>query len=158
MWTMAEIKAIAYTPRWYQHPLVLPVAAILVGMFWLFNFRLGMTAPLSIVLLAQIVLFLLLLKRPVWAMAALIVGQLTACNYMTTLPGGMVISIRFLWTILALFLLVPIIRSKGGIDYFRLYLHTRHPPLPMENRKKRSPAKHLCRENFWRNCSRRGPV
>jgi len=113
---MAEIKTITYRTPWFQKPFLLPVAVALAGMFWLFSTVLGLTAALSIVLLAQTVLFLLLLRRPVWAMAALIVGQLTACNYMVGLPGVTLISLRFLWVILALLLLVPILRGQGGIE------------------------------------------
>jgi O-antigen ligase len=113
---MAEIKAITYRIPWFQKPVLLPVALALVGLFWLFNAGLGMTAALSIVLLAQAVFFILLIRRPVWAMAALIVGQLTACNYMVGLPGGTLMSLRFLWTILALLLLVPTLRRQGGIE------------------------------------------
>lgn len=78
------------------------------------NGMLGMSGPLFLVLLVQIILFVLLLRRPVWAMAALIVGQLTANNYMIVL-GGMPISLRFLWTVLALGIVLPILWRRGGI-------------------------------------------
>jgi O-antigen ligase len=47
-------------------------------------------------------------------MAALIIGQLTTNNLMIPL-GGAGMSIRFLWTMLALVLLVPILYKGGGI-------------------------------------------
>jgi O-antigen ligase len=102
--------------RWFQNPALFPVAVALVGLCWLFSTGLGITVQLSVVLVAQTVCFILLLRRPVWAMAALIVGQLTACTYMVGLPGGTLISIRFLWTILALLLLLPVLRTQGGME------------------------------------------
>ncbi len=105
-----------HSVRWYQNPVLFPVAVALVGLFWLFNAGLGITAPLSVVLVAQVVFFILLINRPVWALAALVVGQLTACTYMVGLPGGTFISLRFLWAILALLLLVPVLSRQGGIE------------------------------------------
>jgi O-antigen ligase len=110
---MLETKAITYQYRWFQSPLLLLILAAVAGMFWLPGIS-GISMPLRLVLLAQVILFILLLRRPVWAMAALIVGQLTASTYMFPILG-LPISVRFFWTILALFLLVPILMKNGGI-------------------------------------------
>ena len=72
--------------------------------------------PLAVVLSTQIVLFLYLFDRPVWAMAALIVGQFTASGYLLTIAGGAELSIRFLWTVLAIMLVVPLLKSRQGIS------------------------------------------
>ena len=63
----------------------------------------------------QIVLFLFLFDRPVWAMASLIIGQLTASGYMFALAPELQVSLRFFWAALAFLLLVPILKNRGGI-------------------------------------------
>ena len=111
---MAE--AIASTnkfPRYRNSRLVYGALVVLVLTVF-FNSIIGFPITLSAVLATQFVLFVLLLRRPVWAMAALIIGQLTVNNFMLPL-GGTLISIRFVWTILALVLLIPILYRKGGI-------------------------------------------
>ena len=55
--------------------------------------------PLTLVLLAVSVLFLFGLKRPVWAMAAFLVSQLTATSYMVDVPFT-TISLRLLLLLL----------------------------------------------------------
>ena len=112
---MPNTTAVTYQPRWFQNQLLLPGAVALASMFWLAeNGKLGIGGPLLLVLLAQLVLFLLLLRRPIWAMAALIVGQFTSSNYMLSI-AGLQVSIRFLWAILALIILVPMLSKNGGI-------------------------------------------
>jgi O-antigen ligase len=100
--------------RWFQKPLLMAIIVAAVGILSLGTTISGMSGPLFLALIAQVVLFILLLRRPVWAMAALIVSQFTASDYMVPLIG-MQISSRFLWTVLALLLLVPIIRKKGWL-------------------------------------------
>lgn len=75
---------------------------------------LKMPSSLALVLAAQIVLFLLAFYRPVWAVAALLVGQLTASDYVFYVSGTQ-ISARFLWTILAVMLLIFIFLKEGRI-------------------------------------------
>jgi len=83
-------------------------------MAYLLDFMLGFSIKVGLVLAAQIFLYVLLFHRPVWALAALIVGQLTLSNYMLLL-GEQQVSVTFFWAILTLLLLVPILRRKGGI-------------------------------------------
>jgi O-antigen ligase len=71
---------------------------------------------LSLVLAVQVVLFFLLFKRPVWALASLIVGQFTASSFMFSISPTTMISARFVWTVLAIVLLVPLLRSKGQME------------------------------------------
>lgn len=113
---MQNTEVVTYQPRWFQNQLMVPGVVALAGMFWLAESgNLGeISGPLFLVLLAQIILFLLLVRRPIWAMAALVVGQCTASNYMLSI-AGLQISVRFLWAIMTLLLLVPILRKKGGI-------------------------------------------
>ncbi len=111
-----KTKAVAYPSRWFQNRRLLLGAVAVIGLSLLLTNQLKLPGPLSLVLAAQIVLFLLLFHRPVWAMAALIVGQLTSSGYMFAFATGTQISIRFLWTVLAVSLLVPILKQKGGIE------------------------------------------
>ena len=113
--TMEEIKINNKRHRWFQSPLLLPAIAILAGLFWLAQNGkiLGIRGPLFLVLLAQVIFFILMLRRPIWAVAALIVGQLTACNFM--LPIGTAISLRLLWALPAFLLVVGMIIINGKI-------------------------------------------
>jgi len=109
-------EAIASTnkfPRYRNSRLVYGALVVLVLTVF-FNSVVGFPVTLSAVLATQLVLFVLLLQRPVWAIAALIIGQLTTNNFMVPL-GGVQIAIRFLWTILALLILVPMLYREGGI-------------------------------------------
>jgi len=85
-----------------------------IVMAYLFSFLFGYDISVSLVLAAQIFLYVLLFNRPVWAMAALIVGQLTLPTYSYIL-GELGISVIFSWSTLTLLLLVPILSRKGGI-------------------------------------------
>ncbi|HEY40921.1 MAG TPA: O-antigen ligase family protein [Dehalococcoidia bacterium] len=88
----------------------------LIGLVWLGIIQFGIPWPLALVLAAQLALFVLLFKRPVWAMASLMVGQLTSSQYVIYLTPELEISVRFLWTILAVLLLVPILQNRGGVE------------------------------------------
>jgi O-antigen ligase len=77
---------------------------------------LELSFSMSLIVATQIVLFLMLFSRPVWAMASLLVGQFTAHSLMFSLSTETQISIRFIWTILAIVLLIPILKIKGGIN------------------------------------------
>lgn len=96
--------------------IVFLTALVLALMSWLGTTQIGLSGPLSLVLAVQIVLFFALFNRPVWAMASLMVGQFTASGYMFPLTPELEISIRFLWTILAVLLLVPILKNRVGIE------------------------------------------
>ncbi len=54
----------------------------------------------TLVLIAVSILFLFGLRRPLWAMAALLVSQLTLTSYMVNTPFGIIISLRLLLLIL----------------------------------------------------------
>jgi putative inorganic carbon (HCO3(-)) transporter len=66
--------------------------------------------PLTIALLAVVVLFLFGLKKPLWAMAAFLVSQITATSYMVNNPLGFPISLR-----LSLLLLIGLILLRFRI-------------------------------------------
>ena len=101
-------------PMQETRTLVAPTIAVMAGaIFWLWTSGQDMTMPLSLVLTTQVVLFFLLFNRPVWAIASLMVGQLTSSGYMFSIAPDLDISIRFLWTILAVLLLVPVLRNQG---------------------------------------------
>jgi O-antigen ligase len=73
-----------------------------------------MPGLLSMVLAAQVVLFFLVFYRPVWAVASLIVGQITASNHIFYVSSSAV-SIRFLWTMFAILVLIAILRTQGTL-------------------------------------------
>jgi putative inorganic carbon (HCO3(-)) transporter len=109
------MTTIAYPLRWYENQkLYIGVAAVAV-LTWLGATLFGWSGPLSFALAVQIVLFILLFQRPVLAMGALIVGQFTASSFMIDLPIGEQISVRFIWTILAIVLLIPIVNNREGM-------------------------------------------
>jgi O-antigen ligase len=96
--------------------IALGVLAVIIGLM-----QNSMEKPLYFLLVAQVVTFFLMFRRRVWAIVSLIIGQFTASNYMMNI-GGLVISARFLWTVLVLLVLVPvlinarsIIGKKGGL-------------------------------------------
>lgn len=89
------------------------IAIIILGQ--ILATALQLPAIFSTILAAQLVFFVMLFNRPVWAMAALLVGQFTASNAMMPIAGETIISIRFLWTILAILILIPVLQMKGGI-------------------------------------------
>jgi O-antigen ligase len=112
---LQEVRTVAYPMQFSNRRLFFGTVA-LVGVLWLGIAELGLSEVMSLILAIQIALFVLLFHRPVWAMASLIVGQLTASGFMFTMSTDLQISIRFLWTILTVLLLVPILKSKGGIE------------------------------------------
>jgi O-antigen ligase len=107
-------ETIKLEPEWFQKPKLLISTVAIVFAAWL-GIQIGLWSLLSLVLIIQGVLFILAFRRPVWAVAALLVGQLTASQYFVLLPGGTQITARFLWTILAVILLIPLLRARGGI-------------------------------------------
>jgi O-antigen ligase len=111
---VAQTIAITAKSPWYRSSRLAYGALVVLVLTVFFNSTVGFPVTLSAVLATQLVLFVLLMQRPVWAIAALIIGQLTTNNLMVPL-GGTLISLRFLWTILALVLLVPILYKKGGV-------------------------------------------
>ena len=79
------------------------IGLIIIGivlLWWLFPGE-----PVTLVLLAVAALFLFGFRRPVWAMAALLVSQLTVTSYMVETPFGVAISLRLLLLLLVGFVL-----------------------------------------------------
>lgn len=113
---MTETLAIACKPSMRIRYRRLVTWAVIVACFSLFgNFVLGFPIALSMSLVAQIGLFFLLFDRPVWAIASITVGQLTTAVYLLPL-GGTEISVRFIWTVMACLVLVPVLRRRGGLE------------------------------------------
>ncbi|MBE9502503.1 MAG: O-antigen ligase family protein [Chloroflexi bacterium] len=95
-----EMEAVAQRPKLLNRTQGIVLAILAVVAIWSF----GPVSPLTAVLLAVSVLLLLGLRKPVWAMAAFLVSQLTATSYMvnTFFPA---ISLRLLLLILIGFIL-----------------------------------------------------
>jgi O-antigen ligase len=111
---VAEIGSVTYKPIGIQDKRLTIGAVVILALFLYAGLRFPPT--LSLVLAFQIVFFFLLFQRPVWALASLIIGQLTTNNFMIPVGGGLV-SVRLIWTILALVLLVPVLVKKGGTEF-----------------------------------------
>jgi len=102
---MNATTTIGYAPKQIPNPRV----ALYVGAGLVLSIMLSMVFKLPIALAmilgTQLVLLSLVVYRRVFIVAALLVGQLTASNYMVYISGSQ-ISIRFLWTILAVVMLI----------------------------------------------------
>jgi O-antigen ligase len=110
---MPKAEAVRYQPQWFQNPRLIIGTLAIIFTIWL-GLNLGLWRMITVILIIQIVLFCLVIRRPVWAMAALMVGQFTASGYMLSISGTQ-ISARFLWAVLAIVILIPILKAKGGI-------------------------------------------
>lgn len=75
-----------------DQPVGVGLATVMVIIVW----GLDLVGQSTAVLLAILVLLLLGLRRPVWAMAAFLVSQLTLTSYMLNTPFGITISLRLL--------------------------------------------------------------
>ncbi len=71
---------------------VVVIAVLATVAIWMFS----PTSRVALALIAIAALFLLGLKRPVWAMAALVVSQLSVSSYNISTPLGFAISLRLL--------------------------------------------------------------
>ncbi len=103
-----EVRKEAAAPNLLA-PLLVGLAA---GALWIGMQGSSLEKPLFLVLVAQVALFLLLLKRPVWAVASLVVGQLTSSDYMLNV-GSTAISARLLWAVLVFALFIPLLAQRG---------------------------------------------
>ncbi len=90
------MEAAAQRPGLLNRTQAIVLAVLGVVLIWSFI----PISPLTAALLAVAALFLLGLRRPVWAMAAFLVSQLTATSYMVTTPFDLTISLRLLLLIL----------------------------------------------------------
>ncbi len=91
-----KVETTAEKIGFFSRPLGFILAILGIVILWRFS-------PLSlttVVLLAMAVLFLFGLKRPIWAMAALLVSQFTLTSYMVNTPLGFTISLRLLLLVL----------------------------------------------------------
>ena len=125
---MLEAKTITPRFRWFQNPILFPGAAAVAVLYWLGTTILGLNGLFCLVLLAQTVLFFLLFQRPVWAMASLIVGQLTVSSFQFSL-FGLPMSLRLFWTILALIFLLPVLASRRQTHLGRRSWHVIIPAI-----------------------------
>jgi O-antigen ligase len=91
-----KTEAAAQEPGLLNRPLGIVLAVLALVALW--GFSPG--SPVAIALLLVTVLFLFGLRRPLWAMAALLVSQLTISSYMVGTPFGFAISLRLLLLIL----------------------------------------------------------
>lgn len=94
------MEAVAQRPKPLHRTQGIALAVLAVVAIWSFS----PVSLLTAVLLAVAVLFLLGLRRPVWAMAAFLVSQLTATSYMVDTPF-ITISLRLLLLMLIGFIL-----------------------------------------------------
>ena len=90
------MKAVAQKPGLLERPKGIVLAILAVVAIWGFS-PLG---PAIVAFLAVAVLFFFGLKRPVWAMAALLVSQFTITSLMVGTPLGFAISLRLLLLVL----------------------------------------------------------
>jgi len=69
-------------------------------------------SPATLALVGVAALFLFGLKRPIWAVAALLVSQLTVTSYMISTPFGW-ISLRLLLLLATLLIMIPTFARRG---------------------------------------------
>ncbi len=105
---------ITTAPKSWWLPLGVPLAAILATALLAGMAASSLRPAMFMVLAAQGVMFLLFIRRPVWLLASLIVGQLTAAGYMVGV-GGTQVTTRLLWTVAVPLLLVPFL-ARFGLD------------------------------------------
>jgi O-antigen ligase len=91
-----KMEAVAQRPSLLSRPLGVGLAIFAVIIVW----SLQPVGHLMVVLLTILALLFLSLKRPVWAMAALLVSQLTFPSHMVDTPFGITISLRLLLLLL----------------------------------------------------------
>jgi O-antigen ligase len=111
---MQETRAVKINQGSLGNQKLLPGILFTIVVWIIFTTQFHLSGLLGLALAVQVTMFFAFFYRPVWALAALIVGQLTASSYMVTI-GATPISIRLLWTILMLLLVIPIVRARGGL-------------------------------------------
>jgi O-antigen ligase len=94
-------RVVAKKRRLFNQPIGFVLAILGLVMLW----RFSPVSLVTVVLLAVAVLFLFGLKRPAWAMAALLASELTLTSYMVNTPFGFTISLRLLLLVLIALLL-----------------------------------------------------
>ncbi len=91
-----KMEATVQKPGLLSRPQGIALAILAAVAIWSFS----PVSPLTAVLLIVVALFLFGLRRPVWAVAALLVSQLTVTSYMVNTPFGIAISLRLMLLIL----------------------------------------------------------
>ncbi len=91
-----KMKVTAQKPGFFYRPQGIIVAILSIVAIW----GLSPVSPLTVALIAIAALFFFGLKRPVWAVAALLVSQFTITSYMVNTPFDIAISLRLLLLIL----------------------------------------------------------
>jgi O-antigen ligase len=99
--------AIDVEPKKIPSPRVVIYIVIGLAASILLSIALDMPITLGLILGAQLTLLSLAVYRKVFLLAALLVGQLTASNFMLFIVGTQ-ISVRFMWTIIAVIVLLYI--------------------------------------------------
>jgi O-antigen ligase len=98
-----KLDAAAQNPSLLYRPQGIALAILaLVGIWYL-----GSANPTTVAILVIAILFFFALKKPVWAMAALLVSQLTVTSFMVGTPFGFAISLRLMLLILIGLILWP---------------------------------------------------
>lgn len=115
---MQKAETVRYQPQWFQNRRLI-IGILACFLVAILGIQLKFWSVVTLVLIIQIIFFILAFRRPVWAMAALLVGQFTASNYILTLSAGTQISVRLLWTIMAVLIMIPLLKVKGGIKLGR---------------------------------------
>lgn len=95
-----SVAVAARKPSLLYKPLGIALAILAIVILWM----LIPGNPATLALLAIAILFLFGLKRPLWAVAAILVSQLTVTSYMVSTPFGL-ISLRLLLLVLTLLVL-----------------------------------------------------
>ena len=80
-----------------------------------------MSTILAMIVSVQIVFFFLVFNRPIWAIGALLVGQLTVSQFIFMISGTP-ISMRFIWTIFAFLLLISILGKEKKMFHNLKYI------------------------------------
>ena len=107
------VRADSRASPWFENPLVALAAVALAGLFLIGKMRLHMPTSVCLALLCALVFFCLSFRRPVWAIAALIVIQVAASGYMLYPTSGSGISVNLLWVLATILLMIPIIAQSG---------------------------------------------
>ena len=112
--TVINTQSTVYVPQRLKHRKLLLGALVVIFLGFVISRIFGFPIILSFLLAAQVTLFFMLFSRPVWAMSALIMGQLTVNNFLLPIGGG-ALSLRLFWTVLAIIFLIPVLRKRGGL-------------------------------------------
>ncbi len=107
-----------------QSPSLTPTIIMGLIVAFIMSLLLGLPGPLALILGAQLVALFMVGKRKVWIVASILVGQLTASNYVIYVSNTQV-SLRFIWTVIAgvmlLYLVLTTRRTILGKQGWRVF-------------------------------------